>query len=203
MARRSIPEVNAGSMADIAFLLLVFFLVTTTIESDKGITRKLPPIQENPSEGLHKERNVFLVIINKNGDLLVDDQRMELKDLREATLNFIDNGAGTGADACSYCQGKKDPASSENPQKALVSIQYDRQTDYGDYIAVQNEVMAAFNQLRNRVSKGLYGESFTSLTQKFKSSTDKTEKEVLKEKIKKVRQLYPLNISEAKPEQVN
>ena len=74
MARRKAPEVNAGSMADIAFLLLIFFLVTTTIETDIGINRKLPPIQdENETPPPLKERNIFIVLINSNGDLLVED----------------------------------------------------------------------------------------------------------------------------------
>lgn len=203
MARRSAPEVNAGSMADIAFLLLIFFLVTTTIESDKGISRKLPPIQdENQVESVHKEKNIFMVIINKNGDLLVRDKPMDIKDLRKAAEDFIDNGGGTGSKACSYCQGKRNPDSSENPKKALISIQYDRQTKYGKYIAVQNEIMAAFNDLRDRVSNNLFNEDFRQLTKDLKDASSDSEKKKIKEKIKEVRKLYPLNISEAKPEQV-
>lgn len=203
MAKRSSPEVNAGSMADIAFLLLIFFLVTTTIESDKGMTRRLPPIDETESESIHKERNMFQIIINKEGDLLVQDSPMNIHDLRQATLDFIDNGAGTGTSACSYCLGPKDPKSSENPNKAVVSLQYDRQTKYGIYIAVQNEIMAAYNELRDRVSNSEYGEPFSKLEEDVKDDrkSDK-EKEVLKERIKKIRDLYPLNISEAKPEKV-
>ncbi len=204
MPKRSAPEVNAGSMADIAFLLLIFFLVTTTIQSDKGLVRKLPPVDEsnNQPESVHKERNVLLVIIGKNGDLLVDDKLMELGDLRQASLDFIDNGGGTGNNACSYCMGAKDPESSENPTKALISLQYDRQTNYGRYIAVQNEIMAAFNTLRDRAAKSLYGESFKQLNEDLKKATKDVEKSALKEKIKKIRKLYPLNISEARPEQV-
>src|SRR5699024_9335785 len=120
MVRRSAPEVNAGSMADIAFLLLIFFLVTTTIESDKGMSRRLPPIDEEEEvETVHKERNVLEIIINQQGELLVDDEEMDIADLYDYALGFIDNGGGQGSDGCGYCQGEQDPESSENPKKAL------------------------------------------------------------------------------------
>jgi len=202
MARRSAPEVNAGSMADIAFLLLIFFLVTTTIESDKVISRRLPPIQEDQQTEVHKEKNVFKIIVNKGGDLLVQDNPMKFDDLRDAVEDFIDNGGGSGKQACSYCQGSRDPDSSENPKKALVSLTYDRQTKFGIYMAVQNELLAAYNDVRNRLSRGLFGEDYTTMTQELKKTSDEGEKKNLKKKIKKVRELYPLNISEAKPEEV-
>lgn len=202
MARRSSPEVNAGSMADIAFLLLIFFLVTTTIESDKGITRKLPPIDDQHTESVHKERNTFLVIINSSGELLVNDEPMEITDLGESAKAFIDNGGGTGSNTCSYCQGNKDADLSENPKKAIVSLQYDRQTKYGDYIAVQNELMSAYNELRDRISEAEFGETFKALEKDLDDAEGDTEKENAKKKVKKVRELYPLNISEAKPEEV-
>ncbi len=204
MARRKAAEINAGSMADIAFLLLIFFLVTTTIESDRGVTRRLPPIDDSQEEvsTTIKERNIFTIIINREGKLLVNDEPMSVERLREATQDFIDNGGGTGDDECSYCQGKKDPSSSDNPSKALVSIQFDRQTKYSAYMTVQNEIMAAYNNLRNRVSQGLYGEDFTKMNEDYKNETDDKVKEKLQERIKKIRELYPLNISEAKPEEV-
>ncbi|HLS31340.1 MAG TPA: biopolymer transporter ExbD [Flavobacteriaceae bacterium] len=204
MSRRSAPEINAGSMADIAFLLLIFFLVTTTIESDKGITRRLPPIDEQePEDVVVKERNVFEVVISRNGDLLVEDKPMELKDLREAALNFIDNGGGTGSAACPYCQGAEDPKSSENPQKAVISLEYARQTKYGDFIAVQNELMGAFNQLRDRVSLSEFGVPFSKLQEDMDKAANDIEKDEIAQKITRIREFYPLNIMETKPEQVN
>ncbi len=165
MARRSSPEVNAGSMADIAFLLLIFFLVTTTIETDKGISRKLPPWQDEdmPEPPKIKQRNIFTVVLNSNNDLLVEDEEMELKDLRQAAYEFLDNGGGTGSEACSFCQGAGSAESSVNPQKAIISLQNNRGTEYGTYIAVQNELVAAYNMLRNREAKRIYGETFTAL----------------------------------------
>lgn len=141
MAKRSAPEVNAGSMADIAFLLLIFFLVTTTIEKDKGILRSLPPIEPpNDDEVVIKEKNLFIVLLNRNDQLLVEDQPMEVKDLRQAAIEFLDNGGGTNAEgkSCDYCKGKRDPESSDHPDKAIISMQHDRETSYGKYIAVQN-----------------------------------------------------------------
>ena len=83
MARRSAPEVNAGSMADIAFLLLNFFLVTTTIETDSGINRKLPPMDEIIDPPIIKERNIFTVVVNKNNQILVEEKPMDLRDIRK------------------------------------------------------------------------------------------------------------------------
>ena len=94
MAKRSSPEVNAGSMADIAFLLLIFFLVTTTIETDSGITRLLPPIEENEEDVIIKQKNIFTVLLNNKAQLLVEDELMKIEDLKTAAIEFLDNGGG-------------------------------------------------------------------------------------------------------------
>ena len=116
MARRGgPPEVNAGSMADIAFLLLIFFLVTTTIETDSGLDRKLPPDEPPQDNVIIKQKNIFTVEVNKNNQLLVEEELMELKDLRQAAIDFLDNGGGENAEGerCDYCRGKRDPSSSD------------------------------------------------------------------------------------------
>ena len=163
MAKRAAPEVNAGSMADIAFLLLIFFLVTTTIETDTGLNRKLPPIDENTEPPIIKQKNIFTVLINGKNQLLVEDELMELKDLRKAAVEFLDNGGGTGEDACSYCKGKKSQESSDNPDKAIISLKNERETTYSTYISVQNELVAAYNQLRDRRAMELYGITFKEM----------------------------------------
>ncbi|MEH6657772.1 biopolymer transporter ExbD [Leeuwenhoekiella marinoflava] len=198
MAKRSAPEVNAGSMADIAFLLLIFFLVTTTIETDSGISRKLPPEQEEnqPPPPVIKERNLFTVIVNSNDELLVEDKVMELKDLRAAAVAFLDNGA----EDCSYCQGAKDPSSSVNPKKAIISLVNNRGTSYKRYIAVQNELVGAYNELRDRVATSQYGESFTSLEARYNDPrTPQEAKDKIKPKIEAIQELYPEKLSEAEP----
>ena len=94
--RRSSPEVNAGSMADIAFLLLIFFLVTTTIETDSGINRKLPPMEELEDPPIIKQKNIFTVVVNKYNQLLVEEELSEIEDLRSLAVKFLDNGGGKG-----------------------------------------------------------------------------------------------------------
>jgi hypothetical protein len=201
MARREAPEVNAGSMADIAFLLLIFFLVTTTIETDSGISRKLPPWQPEEQEPpVIKERNIFQVLVNSNNQLLVEGEDMEIEELREAAVEFIDNGGGTGDEACDFCQGPGDASSSVNPQKAIISLVNNRGTEYGTYIAVQNELVAAYNQLRDREAQRLFGTSFTAMEAKYNDSrTSEGAKETLKERIELIKDMIPQKLSEAEP----
>ncbi len=200
MAKRSAPEVNAGSMADIAFLLLIFFLVTTTIETDKGISRKLPEWQpEDIEPPVIKERNIFTVQVNSNNDLLVEDEEMQLEDLQQAAFEFLDNGGGTGDEACSFCQGPKDPESSVNPQKAVISLQNNRGTDYSMYIAVQNELVAAYNQLRDREAQRMYGTTYTKMEKMYNDPGYNGNKDVLKEKIDVITDMIPQKLSEAEP----
>jgi len=127
---RPVQEVNAGSMADIAFLLLIFFLVTTTIDTDKGILIKLPPMPEEnqPKNDIRiKERNVLQVLVNANDMLLVDGQPSDIKELKRLAKDFIDNPS-------------KNPELSESPQKAIISLKNDRGTSYNIYIQVHNEL---------------------------------------------------------------
>lgn len=202
MAKRSIPEVNAGSMADIAFLLLIFFLVTTTIETNAGIAAKLPPKidkNETPPPPV-KERNLFVVVVNKNNQLLVQNQLMDIKDLRKAAIEFLDNGAGDTDDACDYCKGRKDMNSSENPNKAVISLQNDRETSYKTYIAVQNELIAAYNELRERERKRLFPNEvpYVQMDEEFNAArTSKERKDALKPKIEQLQKLFPKKLVEA------
>jgi hypothetical protein len=196
MAKRAAPEVNAGSMADIAFLLLIFFLVTTTIETDTGINRKLPPMEESEEDVIIKQKNIFTVLINKHDQLLVEDELMDLKNLRKAAVEFLDNGGGTGEDACSYCKGKGSPSSSDNPDKAIISLKNERETTYSTYISVQNELVAAYNQLRDRRAQELYGISFVEMQANHNDVNWIGDKVKLKEKIEKIKLEYPQKLSE-------
>jgi len=196
MARRGgAPEVNAGSMADIAFLLLIFFLVTTTIETDAGLDRMLPPIEPPDSDVVIKEKNIFMVNVNKEGKIFADDQIVSIEDLRERAIAFLDNG---GDGTCNYCKGAKNTASSDNPTKAIISLKNDRETKYGVYITVQNEIVGAYNELRNREAQRLYKQDFTDLEAAYLNpETDESLKDELKDKVKTIQDLFPQKFSEA------
>ena len=207
MARRSSPEVNAGSMADIAFLLLIFFLVTTTIETDSGINRKLPPMEDQIDPPIIREKNIFTVVVNKNNQLLVEESLTDIKDLRGLAVDFLDNGGGSGEEACDYCQGERDPRSSDNPDKAIISLKNDRETDYKVYISVQNELVAAYNQLRDREFTSLYPDQRMTYVEADKMYTDPRTsikvKASLKPKLDVLKKMYPQKLSEAEPSKTN
>ena len=206
MARRDLPEINAGSMADIAFLLLIFFLVTTTMDVDTGISRRLPEKQreDQPKPPKLKEKNVFVVTVNRNNDILVEGEHyMTVDKLRAEAIKFLDNGGGLGNpidDAepafCDWCEGTKDPASSDHPNKAVIALESNRGTSYGTYIAVQNELVGAYTDLRNRLSNKLYGVSYTKLLKDNKNTPSKS----LKDKIDNIKKKYPQIISEMEPQ---
>lgn len=208
MARRETPEINAGSMADIAFLLLIFFLVTTTMNVDSGISKKLsekPPADYVPP--VIKERNIFEVNINRNNELLVEGERMDMKEIKDAAVKFIDNGGGEGklvdgvsTGPCDYCKGDKSTASSDHPNKAIISVQSDRGTEYGTYIVVQNELLRAYTELRNRLCEERYNMSYTELEKLYKDDINNLE---LKKKVEDIKTAYPQIISDAEPTSAN
>ncbi|HLT94718.1 MAG TPA: biopolymer transporter ExbD [Membranihabitans sp.] len=170
--KKTAPEINAGSMADIAFLLLIFFLVTTTIDSDKGITVQLPPWSEEPPDPTKlATRNVFSVLVNANDQLLVRDEPTDINTLRERTKEFIINP-----------QGREDLAAS--PTQAIISLKNDRGTTYEVYLEVYNELKAAYDELWEEESQKTFGVSYSDLT------TD--QKRTIRAKI-------PLVLSEAEP----
>ena len=199
MAKRSAPEVNAGSMADIAFLLLIFFLVTTTIEKDSGINRKLPPMEELEEDVVIKQKNIFTVILNGKDQLLVEDELMEVKDLKAAAVEFLDNN---GDLSCTYCKGKKDPTSSDNPDKAIISLKNERETSYAAYVTVQNELVGAYNILRNRRAielgpgQGFRDMNFVEMQKNFKDARVIGNKEKIKAVIDQIKLEYPQKLSE-------
>ncbi len=193
--RKGAPEVNAGSMADIAFLLLIFFLVTTTIETDAGLDRMLPPIEPPDTDVIIRQKNIFTVNINRNGQLLVEDNLMEIKDLRDAAIAFLENGADG---SCNYCKGRKDPSSSDNPTKAIISLKNDRETKYSTYITVQNELVGAYNDLRNREAQRLFGRDFTKMEAEYLNpETPSSVRDDLKDKVKRIQDMFPQKLSEA------
>jgi biopolymer transport protein TolR len=203
--RKGAPEVNAGSMADIAFLLLIFFLVTTTIETDAGLDRMLPPIEPPETDVVIKQKNIFTVSINKSGQLLVEEELMNLEDLRDAAIAFLDNGGAPAGspEYCNYCQGKRDASSSDNPQKAIISLKNDRETAYKTYITVQNELVGAYNDLRNRESRRLYNRDFTEMESEYLNpETPSSVRDELKEKVQRIQELFPQKLSEAETSKI-
>jgi biopolymer transport protein ExbD len=171
--KRTSPEINASSMADIAFLLLIFFLVTTTIDTDKGIIHKLPPWdpeQEQEDIDINK-RNVLIVLVNAQDYLLVNGNYEKVANLRKRIKEFVDNRG-------------QNPELSVNPQKAIVSLQNDRGTSYNMYIQVQNESKAAYRELREEYAQKKFNKTFDKLSE---------------DQAKEVREEYPLKISEADP----
>jgi hypothetical protein len=203
MAKRSAPEVNAGSMADIAFLLLIFFLVTTTIETDSGLNRKLPPMEDQVDPPIIREKNIFTVVVNKNDQLLVEEELTDIKDLRSLAVAFLDNGGGVGEEACDYCLGERNESSSDNPDKAIISLKNNRETSYKVYIAIQNELVAAYNELRNREFLRLYpsiGLNFVDAQKRYDDPrTSADDAEDLKPKLDVVKKMFPQKLSEAEP----
>ncbi|MEM9143757.1 MAG: biopolymer transporter ExbD, partial [Bacteroidota bacterium] len=163
--------------------------------TDAGLDRMLPPIEPPDTDVIIKQKNIFQVNINKNGQLLADEELIELKDLREKAMAFLDNG---GDGTCSYCKGLKDPESSDNPAKAIISLKNDRETQYGIYITVQNELVGAYNELRNRESNRLFGRDFTEMEAEYLNpETSSSLKDDLKEKVKQIQDLFPQKLSEA------
>lgn len=142
-------EINAGSMADIAFLLLIFFLVTTTIAEDKGILVRLPEWSDAPPDDVKvNKRNVFSVLVNANNELLVRGEHAKITELKDRAKRFIMN---PGAD----------PELAENPTKAVISLKNDRGTKYSAYLEVYNELKAAYSELWNDESQKLFGVAFS------------------------------------------
>ncbi len=169
--RRKAPEINAGSMADIAFLLLIFFLVTTVIESDSGIRVKLPPWEDDVVILPIIEKNVLTVKLNANDELLVEKERTSTTDLRQRAKLFIMNPQ----------QLTTLPSS---PKKAIISLQNDRGTSYDTYLAVYNELKAAYRELWEETAQRRYGKEYEMLDDSRR---------------KAIRNDIPLVISEAEP----
>jgi biopolymer transport protein ExbD len=170
---RQAPEINASSMADVAFLLLAFFLVTSTIDVERGITVRLPEWSEEPPLDVQlKKRNVFSVLVNAQNQLLVRGEIMKTEELREKAKEFIMNPSGN-------------PELAEAPNTAIISLKNDRGTSYGSYIEVYNELKAAYNELWNEECMKQYGVAYSD-------DLPTAKKDKIKNKI-------PFVLSEAEP----
>lgn len=178
-----IHEINTGSMADMAFLLLIFFLVTTTINSDVGIFRKLPPIIEQEPIQQHK-RNVLQIWVNSDDNLMVSGKATELKDLRTKIKEFIENPNQTDNFPEIEIMNVKYLGKSNVSNKHIISLMSSRGTTYSKYIAVQNEILAAYAELREEIAIEHFNLSYIDLDMKRRKS---------------IETVYPIHISEAEP----
>jgi len=186
--KREIQEVNAGSMADIAFLLLVFFLVTTTMNQNQGVKATLPPYvdPDDIPEIDYKQRNILEILVNKNDQLLVEGEELKLKELRATAIEFL------------KADGKGGPDLPESSEKAVISLKSDRGTSYETYLAVQNELSAAYRLVRNDYAMALYNETYTTIYDRYYDPNTTNSKD--KNKLKKVKTKFPKKLSETEPE---
>ena len=189
MAKKKTPEVNASSMADIAFLLLIFFLVSTTMNVDSGIMRVLPPMPEDEQEeveDLVHKRNVLLVFISANDEIMVGGERMEIYDITNKVKEFVMN-PNNDPHLPEREEKEIDILGTYPVSKGIVSLQNDRGTSYEMYVKVQNELTRAFNELRDDLSQQKFGKKFKDLETNTK---------------KAISEAIPLKISEAEPRDV-
>ena len=187
--KRSMPGINSSSTADIAFMLLIFFLTTTSMDTDKGLARRLPqppdPNQKQQENIVVKERNVLQVRINKDDQLMVGSEYLDIKQLRAKAKEFVANPFD---DANLPEKDLKNiPLLGGDcmiTEKHVISVQNDVGTSYQAYIDVQNELVAAYNELRNELAEAKFGRDYASCSE---------------DEQKAIRDFYPQKISEAEP----
>lgn len=173
---REDPEVGGSSMADIAFLLLIFFLLVTTIDIDTGIGMVLPPKpEENVEPPPIQERNMLKILVNAEGAILMDDVPTAISEVKQKVKDFVSNNG-------------QDPELSVSPDKAIVSLKTQRETPYRIYINMLDEVMGAYKELRDEASQQRFGRSFSQLDEE-------------SPEFEEIRELYPKKISIAEPDE--
>lgn len=185
--KRKTSEINSSSMADIAFLLLIFFLVTTSMSTTTGLSRRLPPPlppdQVIPPVDVNK-RNIFVVKVNSQNQLMVQGELMELQDLRQKAKEFIKNENDDPHLPVRTEENIPLLGTMSITKDHVISLQNDVDTQYQAYINVQNELVAAYNELRNELGKEKFGANFDELNE---------------DQQKAVQSVYPQKISEAEP----
>jgi biopolymer transport protein ExbD len=183
---RKTPGINGTSSADIAFMLLIFFLITTSMDTDRGLARRLPPpVPKDQKEEVDvKERNLIKVLINSEGSILFEEKPLDIKQLKDKVKEYIDN--------VNNDESMPEKLEEDIPlfgkvmitKKHVVSLMNHRTTTYQDYITVQNELAKAYNELRNELARKKFGKPFEELS---------------KEQQEAVVKVYPQKISEAEP----
>jgi len=187
---KKVPEIPSASMADIAFMLLIFFLVTTTMDVDSGLERRLPP-PADPNQVQTdiqiNERNIFVVLVNAQDQLLVENEWLAIKDLRARAMEFLDNPKNIAA--LPEKEVKEIPffGPTEIVKNGVISLRNDFGTTYGMYLNVQNELVAAVNDLRDAKAMQKWSKKFKDLNEEQQDA---------------IKMIYPQKISEAEPKKV-
>ena len=175
--RREEATIPTSSMADIAFLLLIFFLVTTTIDVDTGIGMTLPPeLDETVEPPPIKERNVLKILVNEAGQVLLEDRPSAINQIRAEVRAHVTNEG-------------RDARYSESPRKALVSIKTDRQTPYNMYIQTLDEVWMAYFEIWDVEARKLGYSNYQAFRVDLKPGAENP-----------IREIYPAQISLAEPD---
>lgn len=184
---RKVPAINASSMADISFLLLIFFLITTSMDVSQGLARRLPappdPNQKVEDTEINK-RNLFIVKINSANQLLVQGQELNIKQLRDRAKEFIANPNNDPNLPKLFTEDIPGLGMVTYTPDHVISVQNDVDTKYQAYLDVQNELVAAYNELRDEFSKQQWGKTFNELEE---------------DQQKLVQKVLPMKISEAEP----
>jgi len=187
---KKVPEIPNASMADIAFMILIFFLLTTTMDVDSGLERRLPP-PADPNQVQTdikiNERNIFVVLVNAQDQLLVEGEWLGIKDLRAKAKEFLDNPKNL--ETLPEKETKDVPffGPTEIVKNGVISLRNDFGTTYGAYLQVQNELVAAVNELRDSKAMEKWSKPFNELTE---------------EQQEAIKLIYPQKISEAEPKKV-
>jgi len=187
MKRDNDSGINLSSTADIAFLLLIFFLVATTLDIDKGLIRKLPePCPDPVKAPVVKKRNLLVVLINSSDKLMVQGKACSIEELKPLTIDFLKNE--NDKKELPEKKLKNIPIIGQyNVSKGIISIQNDRNTTYQKYIEVLNELIATGNSLKNECSVNYFSKTYDQLNQEQKNA---------------VRKAVPIMISEAEPKEI-
>ena len=185
---KKIPAINASSMADISFLLLIFFLVTTSMDVNQGLARRLPPPippdQKVEDTDINK-RNLFVVKINWENKLLVQGQELDVRQLRAKAKEFIVNAEDAADMPKLFEEDFGEPFGTlKYTKEHVISVQNDAETQYQAYLEVQNELVAAYNELREECAQKYFHKSYNDLDEEWQ---------------KKIQKIYPQKISEAEP----
>ena len=185
--KRKVPGINASSTADISFILLIFFLVTTSMDTDSGLTRRLPPPPEDNQEDAEidiKDRNVLKVKVNAAGNLMCNGDFIDITELCDRAKAFIKNEANDPNLPEKHVKNIPLLGNCAVTDKHVISVQTDRGTSYNVYFQVQNELVRAYNELRDELSKEKFGRLYSALPD---------EQQIA------IREYYPQTISEAEP----